>query len=163
MEGWRQRRLGANSRDSQEDERRKIDLTHTGLLMEGIGPGLLLTNITDNLRWGLFLLALPYNSHMHAYSFAPRMTLRRTVLVRALSTVVIGVSIAQGQGTAPAREQTVFHEYEPFQHAVPLPPQVLHALLRTKEVKEALESAREDQRNTGCSSIRYWSMRSRLR
>jgi len=38
-EGWRQRRLGANSRDSQEDERRKIDLTHTGLLMEGTWQG----------------------------------------------------------------------------------------------------------------------------
>lgn len=78
---------------------------------------------------------------MHAYSFAPRITLHGTVLALALSTV------AQGQGTAPAREQTVFHEYEPFQHDVPLPPKVLHALLRTKEAKEALESAREDQRN----------------
>ena len=35
MEGWRQRRLGAKTRNSQGG-RRKIDLTLTGLLMEGI-------------------------------------------------------------------------------------------------------------------------------
>jgi len=34
MEGWRQRRLGSNSRNPQEG-RRKTDLTLTGLLMEG--------------------------------------------------------------------------------------------------------------------------------
>ncbi len=34
MEGWRQRRLGAKTRNSQGG-RRKIDLTLTGLLMEG--------------------------------------------------------------------------------------------------------------------------------
>jgi len=35
MEGWRQRRLGAKTRNSQGG-RRKIDLTLTGLLMEGV-------------------------------------------------------------------------------------------------------------------------------
>jgi hypothetical protein len=35
VEGWRQRRLGWNSRNPQE-ERRKTDLTLTGQLMEGV-------------------------------------------------------------------------------------------------------------------------------
>jgi hypothetical protein len=35
MEGWRQRRLGSNARNPQEG-RRKTDLTHSGLLMEGM-------------------------------------------------------------------------------------------------------------------------------
>src|SRR5258708_20241637 len=36
MEGWRQRRLGSNARNPQEG-RRKTDLTHAGLIMEGLG------------------------------------------------------------------------------------------------------------------------------
>ncbi len=40
MEGWRQRRLGAKTRNSQGG-RRKIDLTLTGLLMEGMWPRIL--------------------------------------------------------------------------------------------------------------------------
>jgi hypothetical protein len=35
MEGWRQRRLGSKTRNSQGG-RRKTDLTLTGLLMEGV-------------------------------------------------------------------------------------------------------------------------------
>jgi hypothetical protein len=35
MEGWRQRRLGSKTRNSQGG-RRKTDLTLTGLLMEGL-------------------------------------------------------------------------------------------------------------------------------
>jgi hypothetical protein len=37
MEGWRQRRPGSNVRNPQvEKKQRKISLTHTGLLMEGV-------------------------------------------------------------------------------------------------------------------------------
>src|SRR4029077_363839 len=36
MEGWRQRRPGSKTRNSQGG-RRKNDLTHTGLLMGGLG------------------------------------------------------------------------------------------------------------------------------
>jgi len=37
MEGWRQRRPGSNAKKAQI-EKRKTDLTLTGLLMEGLGP-----------------------------------------------------------------------------------------------------------------------------
>jgi hypothetical protein len=36
MEGWRQRRPGSNGKTSNEEGKRKIDLTRTGLRMEGV-------------------------------------------------------------------------------------------------------------------------------
>jgi hypothetical protein len=69
------------------------------------------------------------------------------LLVLAFATVSAGVSLAHEQEIKPIREQTVFHEYEKFQHTVPLPPKALEALLRTKEVKRALEFASLEQRD----------------
>jgi hypothetical protein len=71
----------------------------------------------------------------------------RTVLTFALVAVASGVSIAQVQETTHAREQTVFHEYEPVPHAVPLTPEVRQVLLRTKAVKEALKFASKEQQD----------------
>jgi hypothetical protein len=81
---------------------------------------------------------------MRAYSIASRMLYPAAL---ALATVATGVSIAQAPEATLAREQTIFHEYEPVEHAVPLPPQVRKALLRTKEVKQALEFASKEQRD----------------
>ena len=39
MEGWRQRRLGSEEDHSTKKGNYKIDLTLTGLLMEGLGNG----------------------------------------------------------------------------------------------------------------------------
>ena len=74
-------------------------------------------------------------------------TLYKIVLAFALATVAAVASITPAQETTPAGEQTVFHEYEPVQHAVPLSPEVLQVLLRRKEVKEALEFASREGRD----------------
>jgi hypothetical protein len=91
-------------------------------------------------------LSLQYNLGMLVYCVASR-TLYKTVLAVALATVATVASITLAQETTPAREQTVFHEYEPVQHAVPLSPEVLQVLLRRKEVKEVLEFASKEGRD----------------
>lgn len=80
---------------------------------------------------------------MYAHNNAPRF-LYLTVLACAAFAAV--VSTAAGQGAKPNREQAVFRQWELLQHAVPLPPKVLQTLLRTKEVKQALEFAGKEQR-----------------
>ena len=69
------------------------------------------------------------------------------LLALAFATVSSVVSFAHEQEINPIREQTVFHEDEEFQHPVPLPSKALEALLRTKEVKNALEFASKEQRD----------------
>ncbi len=83
---------------------------------------------------------------MRPYS-ALRITTPSVFLAVILASATSGLSIAGGQETKPVREQTVFRESEEFQRPVPLPPKVLAALLRTKEVKKALESASKNQRD----------------
>ena len=84
---------------------------------------------------------------MHANKFASRAAISRGFLTLALASIATVVSIAQGPKATPAHEQLVFREDEPFEHAVSLPPEVLRALLETKEVKESLRTAKQQPSN----------------
>jgi hypothetical protein len=80
--------------------------------------------------------------------------MQRTFLALTLVMLATGVSVAKGQESQHAREQTVFRESEPFQHTVSLPAKVLHALLQTKEVKEALlDFAKKDDEQINPSKL----------
>jgi len=81
---------------------------------------------------------------MHVHKSASRAAISRGFLTLALASIATVVSIAQGP---KAHEQLVFREDEPFEHAVSLPPEVLRALLETKEVKESLRTAKQQPGN----------------
>jgi len=72
-------------------------------------------------------------------------TLFRTLFLLALG--IVGILACKPQTANTTREQTVFFESQPFQHAVPLPQSVLRELLRTKEVKESLDSASPEHKS----------------
>src|SRR4029077_157932 len=50
MEGWRQRRIGSEEDHSTTKSNYKIDLTLTGLLMEGLGS-VIVSNSPKIVRW----------------------------------------------------------------------------------------------------------------
>ena len=76
MEGWRQRRPGSNARNPQEGKRKTL-LTHTGLLMEGIGSisRWESTGTTSDLE----VCRLPISAKVGAYSC--RTTLKRDLWI----------------------------------------------------------------------------------
>jgi hypothetical protein len=84
---------------------------------------------------------------MHAHKLASRAAISRVLTTLAVVSIATVVSIAQGPKAAPAHEQLVFREDEPFDHAVSLPPEVLRALLETKEVKDSLRTAKRQPGN----------------
>jgi hypothetical protein len=84
---------------------------------------------------------------MHAHKFASRAAISRGFLTLALASIATVVSVAQGPKATPAHEQLIFREDEPFEHTVSLPPEVLRALLETKEVKESLRTAKQQPAN----------------
>jgi hypothetical protein len=75
--------------------------------------------------------------------------LNRWAITFALVILAFGISITRAQEPAPGpeSEQTFFTESEGFDRAVPLPPKVLQALLRRKEIKDALVGANKEQRD----------------
>jgi hypothetical protein len=75
--------------------------------------------------------------------------LNRWAITFTLVILAFGVSIMRAQEPAPGpdSEQTFFTESEGFDRAVSLPPKVLQALLRQKEIKDALVDADKEQRD----------------
>jgi hypothetical protein len=66
-----------------------------------------------------------------------------------------GIGFAsQHQTTPPPKEQTAFSEQDPMQHTVPLPPEVLGVLLRTKEAKSILGGPKSSKSQNAAKMFR---------
>jgi hypothetical protein len=62
MKGWRQRRLGSNAKKNPQGGKTKADLTHTGLLMEGVMRGLVSSYGITAVAWFEKPLSTPVES-----------------------------------------------------------------------------------------------------
>jgi hypothetical protein len=78
----------------------------------------------------------------------------RTVLVLALVVIADGLLVAPGQEAHPIHDQILFSEKQPLLHAVPVTPDVLNVLLKTKQAKQGLEFANASQRNNPAQLFR---------
>src|SRR6266478_5832239 len=78
----------------------------------------------------------------------------RTVSALVLVVIADGILVTQGQEAHSIHDQTLFSEEEPLQHAVPLTPDVLSVLLKTKQAKQGLEFANDSQRNNPAQLFR---------
>src|ERR1700730_15665572 len=71
----------------------------------------------------------------------------KTGLLLALVVIADVLLDARRQEAHPIRDQILFSEEEPLLHAVPLTPDVLNILLKTKQAKQGLEFANASQRD----------------